>query len=199
MIATQEKCTFFDGIVPQWILDTKERSARLVQLFREYALPVEGPVLDIGSGAGILLPHLRKSGNGIIAEVEISIEMLRMAREQYGESASACYLRSDAHHLPFATGTFNTAHCFSVYPHFDQPGHVLDEIRRCLRPAGTLCILHLMGHVQLNELHREAGRVVEHDILPPINTLAQTVTRHGFTVIRTEERSDLYLLLATRH
>jgi len=196
--ASHDKRDFFDGIVPQWILDTEERSARLAEIFIEYELPTSGPVLDIGSGVGILLPYLSDNGSTFVAEIEISMEMLRMARVQHRTLKDVCFMQSDAHNLPFASASFTTAHCFSVYPHFDAPELALREIRRCLRPGGILCILHLMGHEELNELHREAGRAVESDILPPVDDLARTIAQQGFAVTRSVERSDLYLLLATR-
>lgn len=196
-----QKQSFFDGIVPQWILDTDERSVRLAEIFASYDLPVAAPVLDVGGGAGILLPFLRKrldSGTDAspIIELEMSTEMLRMARRMHGTGSRVAYIRGDAHRLPFPEHYFGCIHCFSVFPHFDHPRRALAEFQRCLRPGGGLCILHLMGHRQLNAIHRGAGRIVADDHLPPVEHLAGIVAGAGFDVRYTEERSDLYLLIA---
>lgn len=229
MNALLRKQAFFDGVVPDWIRDTDERSARLAELFAAYDLPVNAPALDVGSGAGIMLPFLmerlrtkqqsvsdaaahspglaRKTREATnmhpdapaVIELEISPEMLRMARDTHGTEHGIAYLQADAHHLPFPGNYFGTVHCFSVYPHFDHPRRALAEFRRCLRPGGALCILHLMGHEELNAIHRDAGRVVAEDRLPPVDRVAEIVEESGFVVRYTEERSDLYLLVAGRN
>ncbi|MBE0643849.1 MAG: class I SAM-dependent methyltransferase [Bacteroidetes bacterium] len=195
-----ETRSFFDAMAPKWIVDTEERTARLAEIFSHYDLPLAAPLLDIGGGAGILLPFLRNHGmpHASIIELEIAQEMLRLARQRHGEDHHITFLRGDGQRLPFRNAMFGSVHCFSVYPHFHDPKSALAEIRRCLSPEGGLCILHLMGHEQLNALHREAGRVVAHDVLPPIDRLAQTVREAGYAVTHAEERDDLYLLTANK-
>jgi ubiquinone/menaquinone biosynthesis C-methylase UbiE len=189
---------FFDDVVPRWILDTDERSGRLQDIFTQYKIPLDGPLLDVGGGAGILLPLLRRHATPgtRIVELEVAREMLRMARHMHDELADIDYLLADGHRLPFSNGSFGGIHCFSVFPHFHDPHTALSEFHRCLRAGGHLCILHLMGHEQLNQLHRDAGRVVAEDVLPPVDVLSHIVEQAGFRVIQSQERSDLYLLMA---
>lgn len=198
MNALYDKQSFFDEVVPRWILDTEERSERLRELFDRYHLPLAGPILDVGGGAGILLPLLRGFAPAApIVELEVSMEMLRMARQLHASLTDIWYVKADGHRLPFPPARFGSIHCFSVFPHLHDRAAAIGELRRCLRPGGRLCILHLMGHEQLNDLHREAGRVVAHDVLPPVDLLADTLRPAGFEVTHAEERPDLYLLLAT--
>ncbi|MBR9978943.1 MAG: class I SAM-dependent methyltransferase [Bacteroidetes bacterium] len=192
------KQEFFDGVVPQWILDTEERTERLMHIFSRFALPCDAPVLDVGGGAGILLPllHEQAGKTADIVELEVSMEMLRMGRQLHANLPGIHWLCADGHHLPFPSRHFGSIHCFSVFPHFDHPDQALAEFHRCLRPGGSLCILHLMGHEELNALHRDAGHIVADDVLPPVETLSRTLEDAGFTVHCREERSDLYLISA---
>ncbi len=194
------KRDFFNGIAPRWIKDTDIRRARLERIFRLYDIPAVAPVLDIGSGTGILLPFLREnnSGSELIVELEISGEMLDLARTAHGDMPGTGYVQGDAHRLPFPDSSFATAMCFSVYPHFHAPATAIGEIRRCLLPGGRLCILHLMGHHELNAMHREAGEIVSRDFIPPAENLAMQLHVQGFEPYQVVEQSDLYLLLATR-
>ena len=192
-----ERQAFFDEVVPRWILDTEERSARLAGIFAQHPLPLDGPILDVGGGAGILLPLLRRHApDSRIVELEVSMEMLRMARSLHTGLPGIDYLQADGHRLPFPDRSFGSIHCFSVFPHLHDRPSAVAELRRCLRPRGALCILHLMGHEQLNQLHRDAGRAVAEDVLPPVRTLAEILREAGFSVTRAEERHDLYLLTA---
>lgn len=200
MHSLADRREFFDDFVPRWILDTEERGRRLQSIFSKYELPLAAPVLDVGGGAGILLPFLRRysSDHTRIIELEISAEMLRMATALHGADSSSSFVRADGERLPFADGMFGAVHCFSVFPHFQKKEQALGEFHRCLRRGGGISILHLMGHEELNAVHRDAGRVVAEDILPPVEILAETIRASGFTVARAEERSDLYLLTATK-
>lgn len=192
-----EKQAFFDEVVPRWILDTEERSARLYELFVRFELPLTGPILDVGGGAGILLPLLRGfAAAAPIVELEVSMEMLRMAKTLHASLNDVTYVMADGHRLPFPSAHFGSIHCFSVFPHLHDRATAIGELHRCMRPGGHLCILHLMGHEQLNDLHREAGRVVAEDVLPPVDMLADILRPAGFEVTHAEEHPDLYLLLA---
>ena len=196
MRTNTEKQLFFDDVAPRWVRDEEERSARLAGLFSSGILPVSGPVLDVGTGTGILLPHLRASGCDAIDACEISEAMLRTAQERHGNVPGVRFLRCDAHRLPVRDASYGTVHCFSVYPHFDDPDRAIAEFRRVLRAGGSLCVLHLMDHMELNALHRDAGHAVAHDVLPPVKTLADTLTSSGYRVLHAEERPGLYLLHA---
>lgn len=195
MSTTAAKQDFFDRSVPRWMADLEQRSARLTEIFVRYPVPRDGPILDVGSGTGILLPFLHDEAT-TVTELEISGAMLRKARESDVSGDHANFVQADAHALPFAHGVFGSIHCFSAFPHFDSPATALREFARCLRPGGTLCILHLMGHEALNRIHREAGRTVRDDVLPPVSKLADLVSKQGFHITMTEERDDIYLILA---
>lgn len=193
-----EKQAFFNDAAPRWILDTEIRSARLNRIFLEHALPLAAPILDVGGGAGILLPLLRRHAepDAHIVELEAAMDMLRLGKTLHAPLPRIDYTQADGQRLPFPSGTFGSIHCFSVFPHFREPLAALAEFRRCLRPGGALCILHLMGHEQLNALHRDAGRVVARDVLPPVDALSDTLRNAGFDISHAEERPDLYLLIA---
>jgi demethylmenaquinone methyltransferase/2-methoxy-6-polyprenyl-1,4-benzoquinol methylase len=200
MLTLAEKQAFFNDAAPRWILDSEIRSARLEHIFQENMLPLAAPILDVGGGTGILLPLLRRHAkpDAHIVELEVAMDMLRTAKTLHDAVPRIDYMQADGQRLPLASGTFGSIHCFSVFPHFHEPLAALAEFRRCLRPGGALCIMHLMGHEELNNLHRSAGRVVAEDVLPPVETLADTVRRTGFDILHAEERPDLYLLIAQR-
>ncbi|MDT8323828.1 MAG: class I SAM-dependent methyltransferase [Bacteroidota bacterium] len=196
MRTNPEKQLFFDDVAPRWMRDEEARSARLAELFSAGVLPVTGPVLDVGTGTGILIPHLLAAGCRAIHACEISGAMLQSAWTRYAGARGVHFLRCDAQRLSLRDASVATVHCFSVYPHFDTPDRALAEFRRVLRPGGKLCILHLMDHTELNALHSDAGRAVAHDLLPPMDALSATLQRCGYHVLHAEERPGLYLLCA---
>ncbi|MCB2205767.1 class I SAM-dependent methyltransferase [bacterium] len=189
---------FFNSLAPKWMRDLEEQHPRLEVLFRNNQLPCKGNVLDVGTGTGVLFPHLLAGGSSSIVACDIARETLAMARKTHSARNGINYVRADAQALPFPDRSFNAVYCFRVFPHFTQPQRALQEFYRCLFPNGTLCIMHFMDHSALNAMHREAHPAVARDVLPPVNELANMLHDHGFATASMEEREGLYFLLATR-
>ncbi len=73
---------FFDQAAADWdALEVKETHVRLREIVAELTIAPEAAVLDVGCGAGILLPLLRESvnGDGRIVALDLSGEMLKRA------------------------------------------------------------------------------------------------------------------------
>jgi len=172
---------------------------RLKEIFSEKLSFVKPPFLDLGSGTGVLVPILKKYGNYSrdIFELDIAYKMLHKAREKY-KSEHLHYLLADAHKLPLCKNYFNTVLCFQVYPHFNNKYEVTREIYRTLKNGGRLIVLHLMGHRELNELHRRAGREVAEDRILAAQKLAEMIASAGFNIQHTEEKEDIYLIIAQK-
>jgi ubiquinone/menaquinone biosynthesis C-methylase UbiE len=195
-----EKRVFFDETAPRWLQDMEQRSGHIARVLTAHDIPLSAPLLDVGSGAGILLPFIleRNGDAAVITEFDVSREMLQLSRTLHGARAGVSYVQGDAHNLPLRDASYRTAMCFSVYPHFQAPALALAEMHRCLTPGGQLCILHLMGHRELNDMHRAAGKAVEGDIIPSARDLAHVLAKNDFTPYVVREQSDLYLILARR-
>ncbi|MCQ4206597.1 class I SAM-dependent methyltransferase [Streptomyces longispororuber] len=97
-------------------------------------------VLDLGCGAGHYAADLLRKGAGEVVGVEGSETLLRAARERLGD-------RADLHQhdleqpLSFlADQSFDLVVLALVYHHIDARAQLLAEVRRVLRPGGTLLV-----------------------------------------------------------
>ena len=90
------------------------------------------PILDLGSGTGNLIRHLKKLGVDAIA-CDISPDMLKINPANYK-------VLCDATHLPFRDGYFGAIVSYSVFHHFPDPNAVMKEL---CRVASSNCILYL--------------------------------------------------------
>lgn len=94
-------------------------------------------MLDVGCGTGSLLALLREAGLKV-AGVDISSEMVEMARKRLGEEAD---LRvADSESLPWADGSFSFVICVGSFHHYPVPSRALSEMRRVLTPNGHLIV-----------------------------------------------------------
>ncbi len=107
---------------------------------RWLAAGARGRVLDVGTGTGRNLP-LFPDGSDVVA-LEPDLRMLAKARER---SSGARLVVGDALAIPFADGSFDTVVSGVVFCSVPDPLRGLEEVRRVLRPDGSL---RMMEHVR---------------------------------------------------
>jgi ubiquinone/menaquinone biosynthesis C-methylase UbiE len=103
-------------------------------------------VVEIGSGTGLTLPHYLHADR--VAAIEPDEGMASRIPPKAAESPAAVEVfDAEAEALPFADESFDEAvTIFVLCSVRDQPA-ALGEIRRVLRPGGTLNVLeHVRGH-----------------------------------------------------
>ena len=134
--------------------------ARYLRLLR--AQPGER-ILDAGCGGGWLSRALvpRVAPGGSVVGVDVSSAAVDLAtRLADGEAAGLLsFEHADLHALPFPDADFNAAACFSVLGFCADPGRVLSELRRMLRPGGRLLAASSDEDTRVyNGRDRELGR-----------------------------------------
>ena len=200
MCSAKSARKFFNEHSQIWDNEINARQVkRIREIFADKLSFIESPFLDLGSGTGVLVPVLKEyDNNKDIFELDIAYKMLHKAKEKY-KSEHLQYLLADAHKLPLSENYFNTVLCFQVYPHFNNKYEVTREIYGTLKNGGRLIVLHLMGHKELNELHRRAGREVAEDRIFSAQRLAEVIASAGFNIQYTEEKEDIYLIIAQKN
>lgn len=92
-------------------------------------------VIDVGTGAGALLPSIRKAApKARILGVDRSAGMLRLAKKKHGGPL----LLMDAQKLELSTSQFDVAVIAFVLFHLPHPERCIDEVNRVLRPGGAV-------------------------------------------------------------
>lgn len=107
--------------------------------------PVDGPVLDLGTGVGGNLDQL--TPRHLTIGAEISLAAAREARRR------APVAVADGAWLPFRDATFGAVVCTEVLEHVDDPRLVLAEASRVLRPGG-LAYITTPNYANVAGLHK---------------------------------------------
>ena len=117
--------------------------SRTLALLRTWAsIPPQAAVLDIGCGTGeferLVLseqPEQRMVG------VDLSVKMLEIAREKCQAYPNVTFCTATSSALPFPDHSFDMVVSASALHYFDQPEVSLREMRRVLRPDGSVVIM----------------------------------------------------------
>lgn len=97
------------------------------------------------------------------------------------------HLSDDPRRLPFPDESFDAVLSCGVLEHVEDPDASLEEIRRVLRPGGTLYVYKLPNRRSyLEAIAKRAGLYyhgsLEHDRLYDRRTAAELLQRHQFTI-----------------
>lgn len=113
-------------------------------------LPETGRVLEVGAGTGLNFPYYPAHARG--AATELSGAMLDVARTKE-RPPGLCLVRNRAEALPFGNSTFDAAFATLVFCSVASPPEAFAELRRVVRPGGTIALLEhvrpggLLGYV----------------------------------------------------
>ncbi len=108
---------------------------------QELARAARGVVLEVGAGGGQNFGFYDPAVTERVEAVEPNAHMLRRAREAAKTARVPITLtQAPAEHLPFADATFDAALATLVFCSVDDPQQALREMRRVLKPGGTLLL-----------------------------------------------------------
>jgi ubiquinone/menaquinone biosynthesis C-methylase UbiE len=117
------------------------RHQRTLALRREVCLDllagIAGPILDLGCGPGALAVPLARAGRSVVA-LDLAQSMVEEARRIIGPDGTCGYVVADAAALPFASESFAAVVTTGVLEYVPEVPLALAEIRRVLRPGGTV-------------------------------------------------------------
>src|SRR5262245_12371753 len=107
-----------------------------------------GPILDVGTGtAQIPIELCRQAPAAEVVAIDLADHMLQVARANVRRAGLDQRIRLelvDAKGLPYADGSFGALISNSIIHHIPEPGHVLAEMVRVVRPGGTLFVRDLL-------------------------------------------------------
>ncbi len=96
-------------------------------------------VLEVGAGTG--RDGIMMAGRGAeVVSLDYSLSSLNMIRSQIEGVEGVSLCGGDAFALPFADGTFDLVFHQGLLEHFRNPGEMIDEHRRVLKPGGYILV-----------------------------------------------------------
>ena len=192
-----------------------ERGHRPVgeQAIERMQIPINATVLDVGCGSGWaarLMAHRARDGR--VIGIDVSDEMVRLARDESVEYQNVEFQVASAEQLPFDDREFTHAFSMESLYYYMDIGRALKEIKRVLKPGGLFVAVvdlyrenepshqwiemlkvpvHLLSAVEYCSLFERAGfvnvrdeRLLDPTPVPAIYTGKTFKTRDDFVQYR---------------
>jgi SAM-dependent methyltransferase len=133
----------------------RREGVRIRRMRQRIAGGAMGDVLEIGAGPGLDFPYYRPALARRVAATDPDPYMLRRAVEPGRGAVVPVHLSlAAAESLPFVDASFDTVVSVLVLCTVEDPIQALTEVRRVLRPGGTLRFLeHVRGDGMLGAVH----------------------------------------------
>ncbi len=103
-------------------------------------------VVDVACGPGFLTLAFAEACEHATG-VDATEELLNAARREAGRRKidNVAFVLGDANHLELEDGSFDAASCRAAFHHFPDPGTVLKQMTRVVKPGGKLLIADMLG------------------------------------------------------
>ena len=175
MIEKQAVIDFFDRCAPTWDAEMI-RSDRKINIILDNAHVGAGSrVLDVACGTGVLTPDYLARDVASVTAVDISPEMVRIAREKFPQE-NVRFVCGDAETAPLGEG-FDAIVIYNAFPHFPDPERLVARLAALLAPGGRLTVAHGSSRADIDAHHHGAASHVSNGLMEA-EALAAIFARH---------------------
>ena len=175
MIEQKDVIAFFDERAGEWDAGMVRSDEKIGRILDNAKVTAGSRVLDIACGTGVLIgDYLRRAVKSVTA-VDISPEMIRIAREKFPQE-NVTVLCGDAAQTHFPA-PFDCIVIYNAFPHFPEPERLISHLAGLLTPGGTLTVAHGFSRKALDAHHAKTARSVSNGLLP-VEALAGLFAKH---------------------
>lgn len=147
---------FFDSHADRWD-DFQERNEQVIEEILDKGGIRKGVnVLDVACGTGILFPDYQKREVSSVTGIDISPEMVKMAKKKFPVVDVIC---GDAETVSFDK-QFDAVMIYNAFPHFINSDKLIDNLSSALNEKGRLTIAHGMSREALEKCHSAEAKNV---------------------------------------
>ncbi len=164
---------------------------RTEQIVADANLKAGDRVLDVGTGIGVLIPHIQRSGIRCIVGCDLSAAMLSEAQKRYPNVRFWC---GDVVELPREMGSFDVVFFNAVFGNMWNQRDALQSASAHLTAAGRIIISHPMGAAFAKQLRADDPKMIPHS-LPSKKVTAELIRGLPLKVQHFSDEERLYLCI----
>ncbi len=154
----QDIIQFFDSLAPYWDGDMIRHDHIIDTILDNAGVKAGVSVLDVACGTGVLVPDYLKRDVRSVTGVDISREMIKIAREKYKQD-NVMFFNVDVEEIDYE-GAYDVVMVYNAFPHFPDPEGLIARLSKLLRPGGTLTVAHGMSRAAIDHHHEGSASKV---------------------------------------
>ena len=171
----QDVIQFFDRLAPQWDADMIRSDSIIATILDNAGIRSGASVLDVACGTGVLFPDYLSRGVASITAIDISSEMVKIARTKFPQAAVEV-ICGDVENTVF-NKKFDCIMVYNAFPHFPDPDNLIRTLSGLLNPGGTLTVAHGMSRAAIDHHHEGPASKVSVGLMHE-NDLAAIFSRY---------------------
>ena len=152
----QDVIRFFDEQASRWDGDMIRSDSVISTILDGAGIAPGKAVLDVACGTGVLFPDYLRRGVEALTAIDISPEMVKIARQKCPQAEVLC---GDVETAVFDR-QFDCIMVYNAFPHFPDPENLIRVLAGLLKPGGTLTVAHGMSRSEIDRHHKGAASKV---------------------------------------
>ena len=155
MIEQKDVIAFFDERAGDWDAGMVRSDEKIGRILDNAAVREGSRVLDVACGTGVLIGDYLRRGVASVTAVDISPEMIRIAREKFPQE-NVRFVCGDAESAPLGEN-FDAIVVYNAFPHFPDPERLVARLAARLVSGGRLTVAHGSSRADIDAHHRGAA------------------------------------------
>ena len=176
--------SFFDRLAPQWDADMIRHDDIIAKILDNAGVAAGADVLDVACGTGVLFPDYLARNVGSLTAIDISPEMVRIARKKYPQVQVCC---GDVEAADFGK-KFDCIVVYNAFPHFPDPERLITSLAGMLKSGGCLTVAHGMSRAAIDHHHEGSASKVSLGLMHE-DALAEIFARHLTVTVKISDDS----------
>ena len=154
---------FFNQLASGWDAAQIREEDKITAILDAAGVVAGAKVLDVACGTGVLIPDYVEREVASVTGVDISEEMIRIAREKFVDERIE-FLCADVEEADLASD-YDVCMVYNAFPHFPNPSKLIGVLASHLKHGGRLTIAHSMSRKQLDSHHSGPAAKVSNGLM----------------------------------
>jgi ubiquinone/menaquinone biosynthesis C-methylase UbiE len=129
---------------------SQEQQAKYKAALESLSLTSDSKVLDLGCGSGIFFNQIASKTKAVVG-LDISRELLLLAKDHARKLGNVFLVQADADHLPFINGAFSYVFAFTVLQNMPNPTETLRELQISASADACFVVTGLKAAISLEK------------------------------------------------